>query len=364
MNITFLIQDITTRGGTERTTCCLANTFAEYGHNVSIVSIFRNEKSSAYLLNQNIKVDYINNDIYNIELGIVNRLFKIIKSRKKIHFSHILQNADIIIGQKILASFLLSISGFSSKSIACEHFKYEMYNTPLRFIRNCIYKKFKCVVVLTNNDKEKFSQTLSNIEVIPNMISVTPVKNNGKNSKRLITVGRLNYQKGYDLLLKALPKVFEQAPDWHLDIFGDGEDLNMLLKLREQLKLTNFVNFRGYIDNIEDEYAKSSFFVMSSRFEGFPMVLLEAMACGLPIVSFKCPEGPGTLLQNGGGLLVPPENTDLLSESILKLIRSELLRNKLANEASSVIGQYTPQNIYSLWSKLFEKLILESTTLK
>ena len=174
-------------------------------------------------------------------------------------------------------------------------------------------------------------------------------------SKTIITVGRLERQKGYDLLLQALPIVYEKHPDWHVNIFGDGSEREALKKQRAELGLGNFVTFKGYVRNIEQEYAGSAFFVLSSRFEGFPMVLLEAAACGLPIVSFDCPEGPSTLLKNGGGLLVPIGDVGKLGETINLLIENHELRDKLMRQSQELVRLYAPESIYCKWLNLFRE---------
>jgi len=358
MKIALFIQDITTKGGTERTTCCLANEFVKHNHDVSIVSVFKNEPTIKYFLNSDVTIIYLSHEEYNLAIGFGKRLMLITKQYRLVKQCQTLLTADVIIGQKLLASTLLWPTGLSTKSIACEHFKFDMYTKSIRKIRNFIYRHFKQIVVLTDNDQQKFSQALNNVSVIPNMISVKPTKGIGFNSKRMISVGRLHPQKGYDLLLHALPAVFDKAPDWTLDIFGEGEEYNRLMLICEQLKLTTYVHFKGYTSNIEQEYANAALYIMSSRFEGFPMVLLEAAACKLPIVAFQCPEGPETILANGGGLLVPPEDIASLSKTILKLIKDDQLRKQLAEETIKITEAYSPLFIYGEWMNLFHKIDL------
>ena len=205
MNIAFLIQDFTTEGGTERTTCCLANEFARKGHTVSVVSMFRNSKEPVYETLPAVRLVYITSEKYNLELGIVKRLSRIARQLPRVKACKEIQAADVVISQKILASVSLWLSGLAYKSVACEHFKYEMYTPFLRRVRNVIYRSFLSTVVLTENDREKFAVSLPHVEVIPNMVSVHPMTYQGTDSKTIITVGRLERQKGYDLLLQALP---------------------------------------------------------------------------------------------------------------------------------------------------------------
>lgn len=355
MNIAFLIQDFTTAGGTERTTCCLANTFARQGHHVSVVSVFKENEQPFYPTDPKVRNRYICFEKYSLDLGLKRRALLIIKQLHRVRTCKDLKEADVIISQKSLASVMLWLTGNAHKAIACEHFKYEMYTPFIRHVRNRIYRMFISTVVLTENDRKKFALALPHVEVIPNMISVTPLPHHKENSKTIITVGRLDRQKGYDLLLQALPEVFAKHPDWNLNIFGDGDELDALTKQRDKLGLTKFVNFKGYAQHIEQAYAFSTFFVMSSRFEGFPMVLLEAAACGLPIVSFDCPEGPSSLLKDGGGILVPPEDINGLTNAINTMIENVTLREELSRQSAVVVAPYTPEHIYEQWINLFQK---------
>lgn len=357
MNIVFLIQDFTTEGGTERTTCCLANEFARKGHTVSVVSIFRNNREPVYETLPAVRLVYITSEKYNLELGLVKRLGRIARQLPRVKTCKEIQAADVVISQKMLASVSLWLSGLAHKSVACEHFKHEMYTPFLRRVRNVIYRSFLSTVVLTENDRKKFAVALPHVEVIPNMVSVHPMPYQGADSKTIITVGRLERQKGYDLLLQALPIVYDKHPDWHINIFGDGSECEALKKQRAELGLGDFVTFKGYVRNIEQEYAGSAFFVMSSRFEGFPMVLLEAAACGLPIVSFDCPEGPSTLLKNGGGLLVPTEDVEKLGETINLLIENRELRDKLMRQSQELVRSYAPESVYGKWLNLFREYV-------
>lgn len=357
MEVVFIIQDITTQGGTERTTCCLANEFAKHGHHVTIISIFKYNDCMCYEVNKNVIVEYLSNESYSLKLSKLQRITTIINKINYLKTNTTLKEANIIFGQKLLASTLLYLSGYSKKSIACEHFKFEMYNKLIRQMRNWLYKHFLQVVVLTENDKLKFNKSINNVSVIPNMISVPIKENIGANNRRIISVGRLNFQKGYDLLLEALSKIKNIIKDWEIEIYGDGEDYNTLKSQCTTLLLDKNVKFMGFTSNIENKYCESTFYVMSSRFEGFPMVLLEAAACGLPIVSFACPEGPSTLLANGGGLLAKAEDSDDLASKIAEMITNQTLREKFATQTKAVIQPYQPETIYNRWIELIAKIL-------
>lgn len=357
MKIAFLIQDVTTGGGTERVTCSLANMFAKQGHVVSVVSIFRKNENLPFVVEPQVDVKYLSLDNYDLSMSILKRIGTIIKQVHHVKSCGIIQDADVVISQKLLATFTLWLAGLAHKSIACDHFLYETYPPFIRRIRNLVYKSFLSLVVLTEKDRQKYLSSLSRIDVIPNVLPIIPVPYVGKDSKKIISVGRLEEEKGHDMLLQALPKVFKKHPDWKLNIFGEGSQYRELVKRRDELKLTNFVSFKGYSKNIELEYAQSAFCVIPSRFESFSLTILEAAACGLPVVSFDCPEGPRALLANGGGLLVPPENVEELTNAINIMIEDEDLRGKLASQSQNVVRPYAPEGIYQKWLSLFQEYI-------
>ena len=356
MKIAFLIQDISTEGGTERTTCCLAQELARRGHKVAVVSVFRNEPQPYYTA-EGVAFIYLTHKTYTLRETILTRLRKAWRERALVRSCKALQEADVIICQKIAASFMAWSAGFGHKSIACEHYRYTMYNGPVRRLRKRLYSHMSAVVTLTKNDQKAFEQSgLKNVFCIPNMVSISPIPYHGENSKRIVSVGRLTSQKGYDLLLQSIARIADKMGDFYIDIYGEGEDRAALEAQCRKLGLTERVHFPGYCADIETIYAGSAFYVMSSRFEGFPMVLLEAAASGLPIVSFDCPEGPAILLRNGGGILVERENVTALGQAILTMIQDPALRNKSHNESSAIIEPYQPEQIGKQWEELFKNL--------
>lgn len=357
MKISILLLDITLQHGIERTTSLLANTFANHNHDVTIVSIFKSGKVPGFDLNKNIKVKYLINEEYSHK----NSIFKIIN--QYIHAIYLLHKfykkypQEVIIGQAFLCCLFLFLIGKAKKSYACEHFKYGMYNKLIRNIRNYCYKKFITVVTLTDSDASKYKKHNIKVTTIPNMLpfNISEKETCKEQKKRIISVGRLHKQKGYDLLLLALKNVFDKYNDWHIYIYGEGDERKNLEKMRDDLGLKENVFFPGHCNNIQEEYYKSSFYIMSSRYEGFPMVLLEAMSCGLPIISFDCPEGPSVLLKNNVGILVPKENIKALSQAICKLIENEDLRFIYSKKSIKTCKLYTPESIYNLWINLFQK---------
>lgn len=357
MKVVFVITDITSRGGTERTTTVLAQVLQKKGYDISILSLYKSRETLSFDCNDQVKVEYIYSQSYVLSRGFFYRLKLLFRGFSSLRKYILASNeSNLYICQCFLPAFFIYLLGFANKSIVCDHFKYELYQQPLRFFRNCIYSKFKYVVALTESDAIKYRKVLKRIAVIPN-ISPFPVGNKADlTSKRIIAVGRLHPQKGFDLLLKAVKDLFIQYPDWSLDIYGEGDDYLKLSQEVTNLELQNFVHFKGYVNNVREEMLKSSIYVLSSRYEGLPMVLLEAMSCGLAIVAFKCPEGPEEMLAPDAGYLVEPEDIEGLRKALSKVMFDYSLRDNLARKAQQRALMYSSENIYVLWSHLFDSL--------
>jgi glycosyltransferase involved in cell wall biosynthesis len=175
-----------------------------------------------------------------------------------------------------------------------------------------------------------------------------------KPNNALIAMGRLSFEKGFDMLLVAFSKAVKNCNGWKLTIWGEGDQRENLEKLIEELDLTEMVKLPGVTRNPYGKMQESDLFVLSSRFEGIPNVLCEAMACGLPVVSFNCPSGPGTIIRDGyNGVLVPPEDVDELANTLEKLMTDPGLRKSLGNQATEISSKFSVEKVGRMWEKLF-----------
>ncbi len=352
MKLLFVIADITTKGGTEMATITNANKFCEEGHNVTVISLFKaNDRPT--LLKRTINTVFILDKKYSIELGAYKRFSTLLHAIIKLKKSNIdWTSYDIIIGEAFLPNFVLWLLGQSGKVIACEHFKYDLYSPFLTNIRNCIYRKFRTVVSLTQSATDKFIANGVTAVTIPNMVPLLPSYEHSQN-KRIITVGRLSHEKGFDLLIQTLPRVKELYPDWKIYHYGEGPLLNKLKTLAKSLGVSDYIYFKGYSSNIRKELINSSILVMPSRHEGFPLVLLEAMICNIPVIAYACSKGPIELLSDNCGYLVAPESINGMTDAICQTINNENGRIEMANNAFKKVMLYTPDRIYSKWMELF-----------
>lgn len=356
MQITIVCHDISGKGGIERVTALLSNLFAKNGNSVTIISLYHEYDKLTFYVDSDVKIIYLNQTAYPQTKfkQSLSALLTCIKLRKN------LNGQEIIIGQSTRCAILCWMSGYGQNTVACEHFKYDMYGKIGTLFRDYIYRHLKIIVTLTDKDKIKFNKVGITTTTIPNMCSyIISSKSNTLISKTIISVGRLHYQKGFDLLIRALPPVFVKYPDWNLEIYGEGDEYENLNKTIINLGLQNNVKLKGYTTEISKKLSQSSFFVLSSRYEGFPMCLVEAIAHRLPIISFDCPEGPSVLLRNNGGLLIPNGNTEELTSGIIYLIEHPEERLKYADRCIDNIQPLLPNNIYKQWLNVFKSLMIE-----
>ena len=214
------------------------------------------------------------------------------------------------------------------------------------------YDKF---IVLTNESTKEWP-LLNNIQVIPNPLPFYPKEKALLVNKKLITVGRFVPQKGYDRLIKLWPKIYNRYSDWTLHLYGTGPDEQLLKEIIENNNVKG-VYLHAPVKNIKDAYIDASIYVLPSRFEGFGMVLIEAMACGLPCVSFDCPCGPADIIKNDiDGFLVPINQEDLLIQKITLLMENNKLRESMGLEAKKNVSRYSVENVCNEWDILFKKL--------
>lgn len=218
-------------------------------------------------------------------------------------------------------------------------------------------KKLDKVVVLTKRDEEEWLKTNCNVTQIYNFSSSNSTKVSKLNSNTAIAVGRLDAQKGFDLLIEAWNLNKIKLKNWKLNIFGQGEWFGILSEKIRNYNLEDNIFLMGVSNNLEMEFENSSIFLFSSRYEGFGLVLLEAMQKGLPSVSFDCPHGPSELLINNSGFLVPPNELSRFSNYIIELSENYELRKEMGGVAFEESKKFSKVNIMNRWNQLFKDLL-------
>lgn len=224
--------------------------------------------------------------------------------------------------------------------------------------RNKLIKEIKRLsqfVVLSHEDRDAWTE-LDNVMVIPNPISCYPSQHSTCKEKRVIAVGRYTYQKGFDMLIDAWKKVADKHKDWYLDIYGSGDNTHYQA-MADSKSLSDSLTCHPAVNNIYDKYLENSIFVLSSRYEGFGLVLAEAMSCGLPVVTFTCPCGPKDIVTDKvDGLWVEPDNVNDMADKICYLIEHEDERIEMGQKAAESSLRYREEPIMNKWIELFDNL--------
>ncbi len=358
MKMTLVISSLNA-GGAERVLSILANAWAEQGHEVTIITFEVPHYKSFYPLSP--KVTLYNLDLLN--RGTKNSLvkaFKVLRRFRILRKTIKDQKADCIISfmdtvniLTILSTIGLKVPVIISERVDPHHHSIGLFKD---FLRKWTYPLAHHIVVQTTQVKNYFSKKLHNIiSIIPNPVS-KPSNDLQETAidfenKQIIAIGRLDPQKGHDLLLQAFSMVHKQHSDWELVVWGEGDERKALEALRDRLELKAHVQFPGLTKNVYQALSKGSLFVLASRYEGFPNSLCEAMATGLPVVAFDCGSGPIDIIRHEiDGLLVPAQNVAFLADAMLKLIQNVELRKQYGNSAKEITDRFSLSNILDKWN--------------
>ena len=213
------------------------------------------------------------------------------------------------------------------------------------------------LVVLTENDRESWHE-LSNVVAIPNPVSIKPSSRSPLAEKRIISIGRYCHEKGYDDLLKTWAELQQLDSDWRLDTFGDGDRSSYEAMIDELQIDRSRCSLHGRTLDVQSEYLNSSIAVCSSNYEGFGLSLVEAMSCGVPVVSFDCPWGPRNIITDGeDGLLVENGNTHLLAQALVSLMQHPEEIARMGENAILNVRRFSIDGVAERWKQLFDNLI-------
>lgn len=376
MKIIYCIHSVYNPGGMERVLLNKVSYLcSKLNWDITVVTTDQKERPPFYPFPEKIKridlkINYSDDNHKNIMGKIIGYLW-----RRRLHkkaLTHLLEReqADIVVSlYPSESSFICDIKDGSKKVLElhfCKFFRLQYRRKGLlKYIDRYrtkqdeqIVQHFDRFIVLTEEDRGYWGNLL-NIEVIPNAALLVGNLCSDVSAHRVIAVGRLDYQKGFDRLIEAWSLVNKQVKckDWHLDIFGQGEWHGKLQQMIDDYQMNDSVHINNPSNRIEDEYVKSSILVMSSNYEGFPMVMIEAMSCGVPVISFNFQSGPKDIIQDGvNGVLV--DNGDIigLADAIIKLICDENLRRSLSTNARKVIETYSEDVVMQKWISIFKSL--------
>jgi glycosyltransferase involved in cell wall biosynthesis len=383
MKLTLVIASLN-GGGAERVASEMANYWAERGEEISLLTMCGSSLSSCFDLHPVVARHDLGIKSYcrsmpdqsslNLLLGTLHGCSQAEQSVFISDFNYILalRQAIVNLRPRAVISFidvtnirtLLATQGLGLPVIISEHC--DPYHNNLgegwEGLRRRSYPLAKYLTVLTGEAAPYFSCFMDNrVRVMPNPIAnaARPAhepKTRRETGRTLLAMGRLAYEKGFDLLLQAFALIAKRQPDWCLQIWGEGELRSQLEHCASNLGLRERVQFCGFTKTPFEVMRQADLFVVSSRCEGFSNVLAEAMACGLPVVSFDCPSGPRHIVRDGiDGHLVPPQDVHALAATLDSLMVNEDERRRLAANAPKIIERFGMEKVMSSW----EQLVLE-----
>lgn len=365
MKICILTEYLTYIGGGERVYCNWANMFAdELGHDVTISS-FEDAQSTFYKISDKVKIEslhlrkekYYQNKIKR-KLQMVICAHSDIRALTKYFEEH---KFDVIIGIATNISLLLALTKISNSiRIGTEHTEYDGAAFYLRRLRKKIYPKLDVLTVLTQADKIRFDKFMHDVMVMPNPLSIKTSSTANLENKKIISIGSLSPQKDQLTMIDIFKKVQKEHPEWILEIYGEGIMRKQLECKIQELELTNHVYLRGTIQDVTQALFTSSIFILTSKIEGFGLVLIESMVCGVPCISFDNP-GPSDIIDNGkNGFLIANRDINLFAAKIIEVIEDVNLRKRMGAQAKLCIERFNPEKIKERWDLLLQQYISNS----
>lgn len=358
MKLLYITNGITGAGGLERVLSVKASWLADHlGYEVDIISLNEEGKNSFFSFSEKVRLHSV--QVSGNPVRYLSRYLKGIQKKVLELQPDIISVCDDALKGFLLPAMITTEAKWIHESHASVLLGDRGKGVPWQkkfehVLKQYLGRGFARIVLLSERNKKEW--TLPQLEVIPNPLPFQTDKLSTVQNKRVIAVGSYSFNKGYDLLLQIWTKIEREFPDWELNIYGKLTHDNLFAEA-EKLNLKN-VHFFAPAPDIQEKYLDSSIFVLPSRSEGFGMVIIEAMSCGLPVVSFDCPHGPGALISNGkDGFLVENSDTDIFAEKLKFLMQDENLRLNLASYGKQTAQKYSPEKIVRQWDDLIKKIL-------
>jgi len=347
-------------GGGERVAVSLANELTKK-YEVHLIGITTKESDLFFKINSQVKYS----NFFDHRVRLSKNILKISKLLKKYFIDN---EIEVAFGIGISANVFLSLAGIGTqtKVVLCDHTNSITDNSELsqkvqRYVGTKLADK---IITLTQEDRENYIKkhgvSDERICYIYNWkeAALSDVSYNNKSTK-IVTVGRFDSQKGYDYLVQVAKKVLSEKSDWTWEIYGSGnqDEVDKIKELIKENNLQDKLLIKGLEKNQDLIYGDKGIYVMTSRYEGLPLVLLEAQQYNLPIVSFCCPTGPSEIVEDGvNGFLVDCYDTDKMSEKLLKLMENESLRHSFSAHAKDNMDKFDKNRILNQWIELIETI--------
>ena len=369
MKIAFILRSVVLTGGRERVVIDKMNWLAERRHDVLLITYEQGKHPMSFRLHP--KINHVDIDcryftIYNYSLLLRPFLMVKMKHKFKKELRSLLANYrfDVVVMPHNIVEYQYGIASMSSVISVV----YESHRASAEFVRggllkmltNHIYffpmlKKINMVIALTQGDSKFWERHCNHVQTVANPLSSYPntIEDCSKEEGRILYVGRLHHVKRIDRLIHAFSMIADKYPLWHIDIFGDGEEKIRLQNMISDFGLTERVIIHKPVSTIFEEYRRSQFLVLSSDSEGFSLVVVEAMACGIPVVSTDCPFGPREMVDDGKtGLLSRLEAEDLAAK-MEWMMTHDSERKKMGLQAHQAVSRFEKNKVMEEWEKAY-----------
>lgn len=379
MHISFLIHNAYGIGGTIRTTYNLARTLGEQ-HDVEIVSVFRHRDVPVFDPGPNVRISHLVDlrkkspayegadpdharpaQVFPKSEGRYKQYSRLTDRRIAEHLRNL--DADVVVGTRPgLNVHIAREARRGPARVGQEHLTLSTHSKALKRALRGVYPRLDAVTTVTRADAETYRSQMRlpgvRLEAVPNSVPEPGLAPADGTGKWVVAAGRLAPVKRYDLLIRAFAKVSAERPDWRLRIYGGGAQHAKLRALIDRLGLYNHIYLMGPANPLDPEWAKGSIAAVTSSMESFGMTIVEAMRCGLPVVSTDCPHGPAEIIDNGvDGRLVPTGNIDSIAAALLDLINDDELRQRMGRAALEGSARFDPSRVAGRYESLFTDLV-------
>ncbi|MEU4571125.1 glycosyltransferase family 4 protein [Nonomuraea sp. ATR24] len=381
MKIRYLMLHAYGMGGTIRTVINQANAMAEYGHDVEIISVVRRREKAQFAIHPGVRVSTLVDQRQGRQAdSLPRKAWRRVRGKivprgefaadyftervEKAVMDYVagLDHGILVTTRPALNLIAARRAGKGVVKVAQEHMNLTAYPETIRRDIARYYGRFDAVAVLTKTNQREYQQLLPGARIvqIPNAVHKVDQERSRQENPVVLAAGRLVPQKGFDMLIPAFAEVVREHPEWRLRIFGTGPRKPQLAARIEELGMTGHISLMGRTDRLDAELADASVYVLSSRFEGLPMVMIEAMTHALPVVAFDCPTGPRDVLTDGvDGVLVPPRDTEALAAALKEVVADRRKRLEMGEAAVVTSRAYGPDVVMPQWADLFAELLGE-----
>ncbi|MGV9776173.1 glycosyltransferase family 4 protein [Streptosporangium sp. NPDC003464] len=379
MKIRYMLLHAYGMGGTIRTVINQANAMAAAGHDVEIVSVVRRRDAPQFPVDPRVEIVALTDQRDGVRAdSTARRIWRRVRGKivpygeaaasyftervegAVIGYVSALQDGILVTTRPALNLISARRTPASVVRIAQEHMNLATHRDSVRREIARHYGKLDAVAVLTGTDRRDYQALLPGTPVvrIPNAVHTLDQVPSRQENRLVIAAGRLVPQKGFDLLIPAFKQVVRRHPDWRLRIYGTGPKKAELRALIKEHRLGDNVTLMGRSGRLDEELAQAALYVLSSRSEGLPMVMIEAMSHALPVVAFDCPTGPRDVITDGvDGLLVPAQDADALAAAVNRLVADRELRLRMGAAALRTARDYAPEAVTPMWERLFAELL-------